>query len=228
MIIYGGMELNENLSQSVEYTKTLGKNSGNLLILIIINLIPIVNFITLGYAWEVIKRTPESSELPPLKGYVDLWIKGLKMVVASIIILIIPIIVLMASGAIFMISVFGIMGGSDVMGMAAIGAMIGIVIGIILAFIFGIFLQMALVHMVRNNSIGKAFAFGEVMNKISTIGISKYLLWFIIIFVLWVILTAIGTIPYGIGYIIAQIIGVFFVVFRARSATLIYQEGDAI
>ena len=222
------MELNENLNDAVGYTRKLTKDAGNLIILIIINLIPILNFITLGYAWEVIKRTPESPELPPLRNYVDLWINGLKMVIASIIILIIPIIILVASGAIFMISVFGIMGGSDIMGIAAIGAGIGIVIGIILAFIFGIFLQMALVHMVRNNSFGKAFALGEVMNKISTIGISKYLLWFIVIFVMWVILTAIGSIPYGIGYVIAQILGVFFVVFRARSAALLYQEGDAI
>ena len=222
------MELNENLNDSVGYTKKLTKDAGNLIILIIINLIPILNFITLGYAWEVIKRTPESQDLPPLRNYVGLWINGLKMVIASIIILIIPIIVLIASGAIFMVSIFGIMGGSDVMGIAAIGAIVGIVVGIILAFIFGIFLQMALVHMVRNNSFGKAFAFGQVMSKISTIGVSKYLLWFIIIFVLWVILTAIGGIPYGIGYVLAQIIGVFFVVFRARSAALIYQEGEAI
>ena len=228
------MELNENLDKSVQYTRMLGRDSGNLLILIIINLIPIVNFITLGYAWEIIKRTPGSSELPPLRNFVDLWIKGLKLIIASIILMIIPLIIMAVTGGLFALSAFGLfsMTNPDLMtgiGEAKnVGMFAGTIVGIILSLIFGLFVSMALVHMIKHDDFGKIFAFGEVSNLISTIGGSKYFLWFIVIFVMCIVVAVIGMIPFGIGYLLSQIAGVFLIVFAARSAGMIYEEGVAI
>ena len=79
------MQLEKNLTDSINYTRLLFTNVGRLLLLIILDLIPIVNLIVLGYMSRVIKEPQDSKELPPLEGYLGLWIQGLKIAVAVII-----------------------------------------------------------------------------------------------------------------------------------------------
>jgi len=197
------LKLEVNLTDSIDYTKMLFNDLGRLLILIILDIIPIVNFIVAGYAANVIKQSKDSKELPPLTNYVDLWIQGLKIVVASIIIMIIPIILIGPSVVLFVIAAW---------------------IGVLLAFFLSIILGMAIVNMVKHGSFGKAFAFGEILNIIGKIGWGSYIVWLIVIFIISVIISAIGGIPV-IGWLLSLILGPLFAVFVARSASLTYLEG---
>ena len=216
------MKLEVNLTDSIDYTKMLFNDLGRLLILIILDIIPIVNFIVAGYAANVIKQSKDSKELPPLTNYVDLWIQGLKIVVASIIIMIIPIILIGPSIVLFVIAAW-----IDVSFLPTIGGFLAIVmllIGVLLAFFLSIILGMAIVNMVKNGSFGKAFAFGEILNIIGKIGWGSYIVWLIVIFIISVIISAIGGIPL-IGWLLSLILGPLFAVFVARSASLTYMEG---
>ena len=151
----------------------------------------------------------------------EMWIQGLKIVVAAIIWMIVPMI-LMAIG-------FGFAGWSAVMGgglgyPAMFGAWIVIgVIGVAIAFLLAIIMCMAIVHMIKHNRFGKAFAIGEILDIIKRIGWGKYIRWLIVIFVIALVISAIGNIPL-IGWLISLIIGPLFTVFAARSASLIYSE----
>ncbi|MEM2934532.1 MAG: DUF4013 domain-containing protein [Methanocellales archaeon] len=208
------MELNENFNNSIDYTKQLLENAGNLLILIVLSIIPIINFIVLGYGWEVIRISPEERKLPVLGDYVKLWIQGVKIGLAGVVYLIIPIaIILSGMGFIFLPPRPAVGAGALV-----------ILIGFALLFLIAILMAMGIVHMVKNNSFAKAFAFGEIWSLIGKIGLGKYLLWLVVIFIVALVIGAIGSLPF-IGWVISGIILPFWIAFANRSAALIYADG---
>ena len=98
------MKLEVNLTDSFNYTKLLFNDLGRLLLLIILDIIPIVNFIVVGYLSNVIKQPKDSNKLPPLKNYFDLWVQGLLVVVASVIFMIIPIILIVPFAFVYIVS----------------------------------------------------------------------------------------------------------------------------
>jgi ribosomal protein L40E len=221
--MYGGLslKLDKNLTDSINYTQILFTDLGRLLLLIILDIIPIVNLIVLGYVSRVIKEHPDSKELPPLENYWDLWVQGLKIVVAAIIYLIIPIILIVPF--VFLT----VLAWMAFPGLPAVGWVVAIpmlIIGLLLAFFFAIILAMAIVNMVRKDSFGKAFAIGEILSVIGRVGWGTYILWLIVLFVCALIVGGIGSIP-AIGWILSLIIGPIFGVFVARSASLTYLEG---
>jgi len=161
------MKLEENLGTSIEYAKKMFANLGRLLILIVLNFIPIVDFIVGGYMWRVVHESPSSKDLPLLERYGEMWVNGLKVLVASIIYMIIPIIIIL----------FGALGlvarmwthGLQLRFLTATG-IITILVGVIIAFFLSIILAMGIVHMIKHNSFGKAFAFSEILAIIKKIG----------------------------------------------------------
>jgi len=84
-------------------------------------------------------------------------------------------------------------------------------------------MAVAIVHMVKRESFGKAFAFGEILGIIREIGWGNYILWLIIMFVCAVIVGGIGNIPV-IGWLLSLIIAPIFGVLVGRSASLMYSE----
>jgi hypothetical protein len=58
------LDLGKNLEDAFDFTKKMSEDAGRWIILIILSIIPIVNFITVGYAAKVIKDTPNSSTPP--------------------------------------------------------------------------------------------------------------------------------------------------------------------
>ena len=58
------LNLSGNLSNSFDYAKKLFSDFGRLIILIVLNVIPLVNWIVIGYAARVLRESP-SSEVPP-------------------------------------------------------------------------------------------------------------------------------------------------------------------
>lgn len=217
------MKLDVNLTESIDYTKMLFADLGRLLILVILDIIPIVNFVVLGYLGNVIKEPRDSEQLPPLDNYFELWIQGLKIFVASIVFMIIPLI--LAIPFIFLVALAWI----SIPFLATVGWFLAIVLvigGVLLAFFLAIILVMAIVNMLKKDSFSKAFAFGEIFDVIGEVGWGTYILWLLIIFICSIIVAGIGAIPV-IGWILSLLIAPIFGVFVARSASLVYSEATA-
>ena len=218
------MDTSTIFSDSFKYTRKLFGDLGRLLILIVLDIIPIVNLVVTGYAAEVVRESPASTEPPTLKDYVEMWIQGLKITVAATIWMIAPLILIAVPIALFSASYD--FTATVYPGLAAIGA--GLIftctICIALALIIAIIMAIGIVHMIKQNRFSKAFAVREIFDIIKCIGWGKYILWLIIIFGIATLIFAIGSIPYA-GWLISLIIGPLYTVFIARSALLIYSEG---
>lgn len=215
------MKLDKNFTDSINYTQILFTDLGRLLILVILDIIPIVNLVVLGYVGRVIKEPPDSKELPPFEDYWDLWVQGLKIVVAAIIYMIIPMILIVPF---VFLTVLAWMAFPSWPVLGWFVAIPMLIIGVLLAFFLAIVLAMAIVNMVRKDSFGKAFAIGEILGVIGRVGWGTYILWLIVLFVCTLIVSGIGSIP-AIGWILSLIIAPIFGVFIARSASLTYLEG---
>ncbi|MFZ7137124.1 MAG: DUF4013 domain-containing protein [archaeon] len=215
------MKLDVNLTESLNYTKLLFNDLVQLLLLIILDVIPIVNFVVVGYLVKVIKQPKDSNQLPPLTDFVDLWIQGLKVVITAVIFMIIPILLFIPAGSLFFLSGFGF---PIISGVSTFLAIILLLVGVVLAFFLTIILSMGLINMIKHDDFGKAFAFSEIMDIIRKIGWINYILWVVAVFICGVIVTAIGRIPV-IGWFLSTAIAPIFGVFIARSAVLTYMEG---
>jgi hypothetical protein len=212
------MKLEDNLKDSYNYTVKLFKDVGRLIILIILDIIPIVNFIVSGYFARVIRESPRSDSPPPLEKYGDLWISGAKIFVATLVYMIIPIGLIAAGAASSIVGAF-----MPLTGLGIVGAIM-VIIGIILAFLIMIIAIMAITHMAKTGKLGDAFDFSRVLSIIKNVGWPTYILWIIIIFVIGLVLAGISYIPY-VGWILAMIISPFFMVFVGRSASIVYESG---
>jgi len=215
------LKIDKNLTDSIDYTKLLFTDLGRLLILIILDIIPIVNLIVVGYFSRVIKEPPDSKELPPLENYFALWVQGLKILVATIIYMIIPIALIIPFVVLTVLLWVAFPGLPVVSWLVAIPMLL---IGLLLAFFVAIILVIAIVNMVKKDSFGKAFAIGEILGIVGRVGWGTYILWLLVLFICALIVAAIGSIP-AIGWILSLVIGPIFGVFVARSASLTYSEG---
>jgi len=214
------LDLSQIIGNSFDYAKKLFSDLGRLAILVVLDIIPIVNLIVLGYMTRVIKETPISLEPPHLRDYGDMFIQGLKVAIAAFLYMLVPAILIMLGVGAFIFGAFGMEMFYPAFGAMGIGLLI---VGIILAFAIAIIMAMAIVHMVKNNSFGKAFAVGEILGIVGKIGWGKYILWLIITFIIAVVVGAIGSIPL-IGWLISLIVAPIFSVFFGRSAALLYSE----
>ncbi|MCS7146093.1 MAG: DUF4013 domain-containing protein [Nitrososphaerota archaeon] len=211
------MRLEENLKDSYEYTTKLFKDIGRLAILIVLNIIPIVNFIVTGYFAKVIRESPRSNAPPVLEKYGELWIDGAKVFIVMLVYLIVPII-LVGFGAASAMVAGPFMPAT---GLALFGGTLTI-IGIVLTFFILVVAVMAVVHMVKTGKMGDAFDFNAIFSKIRAIGWPNYILWIFVIFVIGLLLSGLSAIPI-IGWLIALIISPVFIVFIGRSASNIYE-----
>jgi len=226
------MDLSDNLNNSFAFARKLFSDFGRLIILIVLDIIPIVNLIVTGYASRVLKESPGADSPPKLENYGDLFIDGLKIVIASIIYMLIPLILIVAGfGSFFAAMVTGggpnfMWGGFTPAYMGLLGGtgVVFVLVGLLVAFVMLILLAAGIAHMIKTGKFGKAFAFGEILGIIGKIGWGKYIAWLILIVVLAAIVGAIaGAIPY-VGWIIAAIIGPALAVFYFRSLGLLYSE----
>jgi ribosomal protein L40E len=192
-------------------------------ILIILDVIPIVNFMVMGYFAKCIKESPTSKSPPQLANFGDLWIQGAKIFVVSLVYLIIPIALIVP--LVIAATAFG-----SVLGWVGFGALTltaGIilgVVGLILLFLLTLIMVMAIVNMVKKNSMSKAFAIGEILEIIRRISWGNYIVWAIVIFIIGVVVGLIGLIPY-VGWLFSLILAPVLGVFIARSIALVYSEG---
>jgi len=226
------LDLAGNLSNSFEYAKKLFSDFGRLLILIVLNVIPVVNWIVTGYAARVLRESPGADAPPKLEDYGKLFVEGAKIFFASLIYMIIPLIIIVAGlGSFFAGMVTG--GGQgfmpspvapNMMGLLSGTGLVLVLIGAVIAFVMLILLAAGIAHMIKTDKFSKAFAFGEILGIIKKIGWGKYIAWIILVAVIAIIVGAItGAIPY-VGWLISVIIGPGVIVFFFRSLGLLYSE----
>jgi len=215
-----GLKLEEIFEDSFSYVKNFLKNLGRYLILAVLSIIPILNFIVYGYGWKIIEETPQTNNPPQLEGFFDLWIKGLKIVVVTIIYMIIPII---------LFSFAAYLWRSPFMGFPHLvfANITFLGLGIILTFLFSIILAIATAHMVKTDRFSGAFSVGEILKIIGKIGWGKYLAWLIVIFILEIIVGSLGAIPH-VGWIILLLVSPLVLVFVSRSLAQLCSEAEKV
>jgi hypothetical protein len=201
------MNINGNISDSIQYPI---KDWVKVIILGIILIIPIVNFIGLGYYLRIIKSTLAGlDELPEFERVEELFIDGIKLLIVCIIYAIVPLIFYALSFA-FPGSVF-------------------FIIAIIFAIIISIFAYMGIANMAYYDSeIGAALKYREILDRIAAIGWGNYIFWWIVLMLIitiaGVIIGIVGGILlfYVLGFLVFLLGFSYLVIFQARSAALTF------
>ncbi len=165
----------------------------------VISLIPIVSFIAMGYLYKLADNIIRGNQvMPDWSNLGEKFINGIVVFVISFIYMLIPFIIVMATGGLghlFTRGAPGIFAG-------------GFVLSFIVAIIIGFFLPMALMNYVGTGNFGAAFDFQTIF-KYVTSRFNTYLLNYIILIGLGIILGVISMIPI-IGWIIG-IVGAFYI-----------------
>lgn len=220
------MNLGENLGNSFEFAKRLLSDGGRLIILIVLGIVPIVNWIAVGYAARVLRESPSIETPPKLERYGEMFVDGAKVFFASLIYMLIPTILIATGGASLFAGVLSLQGG-----VVAPNVMLGgtgvvlLLVGILLAIILLLLLGVGMAHMIKTGKFGKAFAFGEMLSIIGGIGWGKYIGWIVVLVIISMIVGgAAGLIPY-VGWVISVIISPILSVFVFRSLGLLYNDG---
>ena len=220
------MEIGEIISDSIKFPSA---GWSKVVILGIILIIPIVNFIGIGYLFRIIKATFAGiDETPDFDEVGELFIDGLKIFIVGIVYFIPVAIIGIIIGALLSLSpatTTGTFTGFDMFSFA-----LGYSIYIIVAIIVGLIEVMAIANMaLYEGELGAAFKFSEVMDRIAMIGWGKYLGWYIIMVLLGLVAAAIAgvTMMIIIGFILTPlIIYPYFAMFGARSLALLFASSE--
>ena len=227
------MDLGNNFSDSFDYTKKLFSDAGRLIVLIVLSIIPIVDWIVVGYEARVLRESPGTGTPPKLEKYGELFVDGAKVFFASLIYLLIPLI-LIIFGAVSTFSGLTVptsglslfQNQTPPLGLLLGGTGVAVLlVGIILAIVLLIFLGVGIAHMIKTGKFGKAFAFGEILSIIRGIGFVKYLGWIVVVVVIGAILTSLSSLIPIVGSIISAIVQPILGVFVFRSMGLLYNDG---
>jgi len=220
------VDIGEIISDSIKYPSAAWSK---VVILGVILIIPIVNFIGLGYLFRIIKATFAGiDELPDFDEVGELFIDGLKIFIVSLIYAIPVIIIALIVGALLSISpayTTGTFTGFDMFTFA-----VGYSIYIIVAIIIGLVEVMAIANMaLYEGELGAAFKFREVLDRIAMIGWGKYIGWYIIMVLLGLVAGLIAGLTFIIliGFILVPlIIYPYFAMFGARSLALLFASSE--
>jgi len=221
------LNLGDNFSDSFAYAKKLFSDIGRLIILIVLSIIPIVEWLVLGYMAKVLKESPGTGTPPKLENYGQLFVDGAKVFFATFIYMLVPtiIIIIGALGTFATVLPFqSSMSGAPLLLIGGAGVVI-LVVGIILALLLLIILAVGLAQMIKSGKFGNAFAFGEIFRIIRGIGWVKYLSWVAITVVIGGVLFGVLSIIPIVGGLLAAIVQPMYYVFIFRSLGLLYNDG---
>jgi len=210
------MNLGENIGNSFEYTKKLAADAKRLVLLIVFSIIPILNFITLGYFSQVMRESPEGSAPPELKNLGGLLVQGLMVFIVAILWVIIPVAIIGAGFWQMWYAYYMVFGFP---GWLIVGA------GRVLLPIFCLLMFVGLANMIKQGSIAKAFAVGELVSIIKRIGVVSYIVWVVVMYIIIVVVGGIAAMVPVVGWLISMVITPFIGVFAFRSSALVYASG---
>ncbi len=227
------MEIGEIVSDSVKYPTS---DWTKIIILAVILIIPIVNFIGIGYVIRIIKGTLASlDDLPDFDEVGELFIDGLKVFVVGIVYAI-PIWII---SAIIGVIISLILPAStttyvDTTSTALLATMMDSYAALIVAaIIVGLIEIVAILNLAYyDGDLGAAFRFSEILNYISTIGWGKYIITYIVIALICAVIMAVagivGALLIGIGMIITIPLAMSFCyMFGARAITTLFADALA-
>ena len=192
----------------VDYGKAIKRpftDIKKLIIGFVLNIIPIVNFLVIGYQLECAKTAMKKNfKLPEWENWGDLFIIGLLGFII-VVIYFIPFLIVLAILGISLLP-FIAFGGRQP-GISEFSNFIGG--GIILTIVFVIamyLLPVALLSYVERLNFGDAFSFGKVFKKAFT---SQYFIsWFLLVIYGFIISVILSVIPFVGGALSGYIIGV--------------------
>ena len=221
------MDLGENITNSIQYPL---QDWLKILILMVISIIPIVNFMSGGYYIRIIKSTLAGvDEVPEFDDLGELFIDGIKMIIAYIVYMIVPL-VLVIIGVLFLAPA-GATTSYSVATMFTGISMVFFLIAAILAFVISIIALMGIANMAYYDSeLGAAFRFSEILERISTIGWGNYIIWLIVLFLVTLVLGLVISIIGGIlafiliGFLIIYAGSAYLTMLQARSVALTFES----
>lgn len=173
----------------------------------VVTIIPIVNLIACGYLLKVMKGAMDSkADMPKWEDWGNLFINGLMAAIIGLIYMIIPTLILIISAG--GIVAAAVSGKTELLIGAMAGVAGGFLIALLLMVVLGFLIPMALSMYVKENSIGAAFRFKEVLSRIKSV-FGDYLKVYIIVIALSFILVVLSGIPV-LGFLI-MIFGGFYI-----------------
>ena len=183
--------IGENLTGSFGYAKDkLMGSIGNWILLIILTIIPIVNFIAMGTYLKVYR-----GEDPKVEHIGKSFVDGLLALIIAIIYMLIPLIV---TSIVFAASM-GSMMADPFAGLAAAG--IGGIICLILFILFALVMTPAIVNFARKGFCA-AFRIGELVRMIGKAGLLKYIVSLILLWIIFCVIVFICMLIPIIGWIV--------------------------
>jgi Protein of unknown function (DUF4013) len=191
----------------------------------ILNMIPIINFLSSGYNLKVMKEAIENKpEMPQWEDWGNFFVRGLIAFIISLIYLIIPIIVLLVSlGSMAFAVISAAVSHDKSFALGAIGgAMGGILISLVLMIIFGFLIPMALAMYVKEDNMSAAFRLGELLSRIKSV-FGEYLTVYIVLIVLSFVLGLFGAVPL-LGFFIIIFGGFYIEVVGANMFGKVYAK----
>jgi len=186
-------------------------------------LIPIVNFIALGYYIKTMRGGIDGKTgLPEWDDWGNLFVKGLLVVIVVFIYMLIPLAVMFLSiGGAAISSI-----ASNDMSPASIGTIIGgSLVSVVLMFIVCLLLPMALSIYAKEDSIGAAFGIGEILSRIKSV-IGEYIIAIIVLYALMLIVGFISMIPF-IGWVVMIFANFYVALVAANMFGKVYVASSA-
>ncbi|MDD1669062.1 MAG: DUF4013 domain-containing protein [Methanomicrobiales archaeon] len=209
------MDIGRVLNESIEYAKDAvwGKWARWILLIIASIIFPLI----MGYELEVYRGKKPA---PEPENWGKLFIDGIKLLIIQIIYLIPTFIVLFLSiGA----AVLAVRSPTAAMGLWGTFAA-GIIITLVVAFITSLFASMGFIRFARTDSMGEAFNFTAIIDRIGKIGWGSYIFALIVVAVVAGIIGLIlSAIPF-IGFLLVLIAAPALTIFSARYITLVYDS----
>lgn len=227
------MKIGENLSNSFGFAQEalFGKWVRWIMLVVSSLVFPVMY----GYTVRVMRGIEPNYEE---ESFFSLFIDGIKLFVIYIVYLIVPMLVFVATIG---YAVFGIISNGGDFSLHSIlsiagGVIVGLILTLIISFIFMMLSVVGSVRFARMESMGEAFALGEIVSTIRTIGWLNYILSLIALFIAIAILVIIITIievilafipilGWIIGWILSLFLGPFITLMTSRYYSLLYDEG---
>ena len=234
------MEIDQIMHDAYSHTRVaLADHPARWLALIVIGLIPFVNLIAIGYFARILRGGDKPADLD---GMVPLFVDGLRLAVASVVYwLVMGFILLLFAGGAFLVvggvsffnapferaSLLGL-----ALGVVSIGVvyLLVVVASVVIVAVTLVYL-MALVHAARTESIGRAFAIGEILEQIHGVGWFNYLSAILVlnfaVTLLVYFVVGFGLLTLGIGLLLVLPLLPALGIFSARYLSRIYDGAPA-
>ena len=210
------LRIGDLLSDGFRYATNPYRRAVALGVLDLLSFLIVPIFFALGYVYRCIKGTIEGGErLPEYRDWGEMFIDGLKLFAAYLIILI-PTALIM-----FLIGVplrFGAILNPYAMIMSITSVYIA---SFIIGILAGLYLFMAIPHMIYVGRVGAVFNFSEVLERIRKIGYGDYLAICIVTLILVWLLALVGFLIPIIGVILIIPIAILL---QARVQGLVFKS----